>query len=154
MPAWIAAGLIAVMLSGCGERPPVQIDVPRGTQTEKPIQVQVQTEAQTEAQSEIKVQRVTEKAVEKETEAVTEAVETETEVRLITSVDYRSKDQSIQITLPDNTWKVIQDADARRVFQSGNAAIISISHEDTPSGMKGLNLVTSSEELEASLLSQ
>ena len=78
-----AAAAAALSLSGCGQR---VID-------------------QTEARSE-----------EKTTEAVTEAVVPVTEAetqpqteppKLITSVDYTSKDGSIKITFPDNTACIV-----------------------------------------------
>ena len=113
-------------LTGCGQRPPAP----------------GQTEAQTETE------RVTEAPP---VEIITEK-ETETEApKLITSVDYTSKDGSIKITLPDNTWKVTQDADEMRVFQSGNAAIINIVHANTETAMNNLSVMKTEEELKASL---
>ncbi len=125
-----AAAAAALSLSGCGQR---VID-------------------QTEAKSEEKTtEAVTEAAVmvtEAETQAQTEPP------KLITSVDYTSKDGSIKITLPDNTWKVTQDADEMRVFQSGNDAIINIVHADNQTAMKSLTVMTTKEDLDASLKKQ
>lgn len=132
----LAAGLAvsAVMigsLSGCGQRPTTKV-------TEK------QTEAATE--TEVLTERVTEKATEKEKESETQ--------KLITSVDYTSKDGSVKITLPDNTWKVTQDADEMRVFQSGNAAIINIVHANTQTALNNLSFMQSEEALKESLTKQ
>ena len=131
---------MAVTLSGCGQR-----EMPGQTETEK------QTEAQTAAPvliTETEKETHTEKATEKVTEK-----ETETQ-KLITSVDYTSKDGSIKITLPDNTWKVTQDADEMRVFQSQDAAIINIVHATTPTTMKSLTVMTSENDLKESLTKQ
>ncbi len=117
-------------LSGCGQR------VTQETETEK---------KQTEAPVVVMTEAVTEK----------QEVQTETETqKLITSVDYTSKDSTVKITLPDNTWKVTQDADEMRVFQSGNAAIINIVHASTETAMKNLSVQTSEEDLKASLSQQ
>ncbi len=123
-----AAAAITWSLSGCGQRP----------------EPQSETSAQTEKHTEAAKEPVTEKVLE--TEAETQ--------KLITSVDYTSKDGSVKITLPDNTWKVTQDADEMRVFQSGNAAIINIVHAATESAMKNLSVMTSQEELEEGLTKQ
>ena len=122
--------LAAVLcLSGCGQR------------------VQEETETETKSRE---TQPATESVIlstEPETEAPTESVPQ----KLITSVDYTSKDGSVKITLPDNTWKVTQDADEMRVFQSGNDAIINIVHADNQTAMKSLTVMTSREDLEDSL---
>ena len=93
---------------------------------------------------------------EKVTEAPAEdAPETESETqKLITSVDYTSKDGTIKITLPDNTWKVTQDADEMRVFSSGSAAMINIVHAGTESAMNNLSIMKTEEDLKASLTRQ
>ncbi len=119
------SAVLAWTLSGCGQR--VE-----------------ETEAQTAAQTETTAQTETEKPLEIETEAQ----------KLITSVDYTSKDSSIKITLPDNTWKVTQDADEMRVFQSGSAAIINIVHASTETAMKNLSVQRTEEDLDASLQKQ
>ena len=110
-------------LAGCGKRPSHE------TETETETETEVATEAPTES--------------EKETEPET--------IKLITSVDYTSKDGSVKITLPDNTWKVTQDADEMRVFQSGNAAIINIVHANTQTAMNNLSVMKTEDELKASL---
>ena len=125
-----ACAAAALSLSGCGQR---VLD-----QTEAKIEVKT-TEAVTEA-----VVPVTEAETQPQTEPP----------KLITSVDYTSKDGSVKITLPDNTWKVTQDADEMRVFQSGNDAIINIVHADNQTAMKSLNVMTSKEDLDASLKKQ
>ena len=133
----LIAAAAALCLSGCGQRVQEQTE----TETEKKKEPEVVTEAMTER-------------VMLSTEAETEApVKTEPQ-KLITSVDYTSKDGSVKITLPDNTWKVTQDADEMRVFQSGNDAIINIVHADTQTAMKSLTVMTAREELEASLVKQ
>ncbi len=82
-------------------------------------------------------------------------VETEPETqKLITSVDYTSKDGTVRITLPDNTWKVTQDADEMRVFSSGNDAMINIVHASTESAMKTLSIQTNEDDLKAALTKQ
>lgn len=130
--------LAAVMggLSGCGQRV-----------TDNPQPVQVQTETQT---------KVTEAVTETETKKETETQkETETEPpKRVTDVDYTSKDGTIKITLPDNTWKIGQDADEMRVFQSGKDAMINIVHANTESAMSSLNVMTTQRDLEASLTEQ
>lgn len=126
----VACAAAALSLSGCGQR---VID-----QTEAKIEVKT-TEAVTEAAVPV---------TEAETQPQTEPP------KLITSVDYTSKDGSVKITLPDNTWKVTQDADEMRVFQSGNDAIINIVHADNQTAMKSLNVMTSKEDLDASLKKQ
>ena len=102
---------------------------------------------------------VRESETERQTQAQTVAVvvesETETEVpKLITSVEYTSKDGTVKITLPDNTWKVTQDADEMRVFSSGSDAMINIVHASTDSAMKTLSVQTTEEDLKAALTKQ
>ena len=138
-----AVAMITVMafsLTGCGER----ADQP--TQQSPPV-------AQTEAATEQEITEAVTEEPETKPEVLTEEPESETQ-KLITSVDYTSKDGSVKITLPDNTWKVTQDADEMRVFQSGNAAIINIIHADTETSMKNLPVYKSEEELKASLSGQ
>lgn len=122
-----AVSVLACSLSGCGKR---KDELTRVTETE------------TEAVTEKVTERVTEKAKESETQ------------KLITSVDYTSKDGTVKITLPDNTWKVTQDADEMRVFSSGNAAMINITHASTEAAMNNLNVMTTEENLKASLTKQ
>ncbi len=117
------SAVIIANMTGCGQRPPAQTE----------------TQAQTETERVTEKTPVTEKASESETQ------------KLITSVDYTSKDGSVKITLPDNTWKVTQDADEMRVFQSGNAAIINIVHANTETAMNNLSVMKSEDELKASL---
>ena len=121
------SAVIIASMTGCGQRQPSQTE----TQTQ-----QTETELLTE----------TPVLTEKETEPETQ--------KLITSVDYTSKDGSVRITLPDNTWKVTQDADEMRVFQSGNAAIINIVHANTETAMNNLSVMKTEEELKASLNGQ
>ena len=131
---------MAFVLGGCGQR-----EVPGQKESEK--QTETQTAAPvliTETEKETQTEKPTEKVTEKETETQ----------KLITSVDYTSKDGSIKITLPDNTWKVTQDADEMRVFQSQDAAIINIVHAVTPTTMKSLTVMTSENELKESLTKQ
>ena len=121
-------------LSGCGQR----INT---------VQTETETESETQAkQTETTAPPVTEKETETEVQSETQ--------KLITSVDYTSKDGSVKITLPDNTWKVTQDADEMRVFQSGNAAIINIVHANTDTALKNLSVLTSQQALDESLKSQ
>lgn len=117
-----------IALSGCGRL--------RG-QTATVETAQLETQAET-----IPVVRVTE--TEKESE----------KPKLITSVEYTSKDGTVKITLPDNTWKVTQDADEMRVFASGDDAMINITHASTESAMKTLSIQTSKESLESTLTKQ
>jgi len=132
------AGILAILtvmafsLTGCGERPNT---IP-----------EVSTEKSGAAQTEKITEKATENAVEAETESETP--------KLITSVDYTSKDGSVKITLPDNTWKVTQDADEMRVFQSGNAAIVNIIHANTETSLKNLSVYKSEDELRQSLTGQ
>ena len=74
--------------------------------------------------------------------------------QLIQSVDYTSKDGSIKITLPDNTWKVTQDVDEMRVFKSDPDATINIVHADNETTIKNQNICTGKEELETWLSEQ
>lgn len=138
-----AALAFAVILSGCGQR--IETVTPASVET-----VQATDASVTEAAAEKLTEAATEAAAEEETEAVTER---QTE-KLITSVDYTSKDGSIKITLPDNTWKVTQDTDEMRVFQTGNAAMINIVHATTQTAMSGLTVMTTEDELKESLDSQ
>ena len=131
LPAVLIASFI---LNGCGQR------VDNTNSTDKTTETTAQT---TTAQTE----QVTEAAAA-ETESVTETE------NLITSVDYTSKDGSIKITLPDNTWKVTQDTDEMRVFQSGNKAIINIQHATTDTAMQSLKVYTSEDDLKENLDSQ
>ena len=125
----------AVMLSGCGK---ARIGGSTGS---------ADSENTAASSEQTKVVRV---IIESETEAET-TPETQ---RLITSVDYTSKDGTVKITLPDNTWKVTQDADEMRVFSSGNDAMINIVHASTEAAMKTLTVQTTKENLQAALLSQ
>jgi len=123
-----AAAAVIWLLGGCGQRPD-------SSDTEQRTQTESQADTNT-----------TEAATESEKQAETQ--------ELITSVDYMSKDGTIKITLPDNTWKVTQDADEMRVFQSGEAAIINIAHNSTETALKNQSVMTSEDELDASLSSQ
>ncbi|MDD6440325.1 MAG: SH3 domain-containing protein [Lachnospiraceae bacterium] len=125
----------AVMLSGCGK---ARIGGSTGS---------ADSEKTAASSEQAKVVRV---IIESETEAET-TPETQ---KLITSVDYTSKDGTVKITLPDNTWKVTQDADEMRVFSSGNDAMINIVHASTEAAMKTLTVQTTKENLQAALLSQ
>ena len=121
-------------LTGCGQR----INT---------VQTETETESETqEKQTEAPAPPATEKTTETEMQSETQ--------KLITSVDYTSKDGTVKITLPDNTWKVTQDADEMRMFQSGNAAIINIVHANTDTAMKNLSVMTSENALDESLKSQ
>lgn len=120
-----ALTVMTVSLSGCGKRLTTE-------ETEREIQTETATEQVTESETE---------------------TESETQ-KLITSVDYTSKDGTVKITLPDNTWKVTQDADEMRVFSSGSAAMINIVHASTASAMKNLSVMTSEEDLKTSLTKQ
>lgn len=123
-----AVSVLSLVLAGCGKR---KSDV-----------ITPETESETQAVT--------------ETEAPTEKLtETESETqKLIKSVDYTSKDGTIKITLPDNTWKVTQDADEMRVFSSGNAAMINITHASTEAALQNLSVMTTEENLKASLTKQ
>ena len=123
------AAVISAAASGCG--------ISRGG-----------SEVVVESETEAKTQPATPAAVVVESE-------TETEMpKLITSVEYTSKDGTVKITLPDNTWKVTQDADEMRVFSSGSDAMINIVHASTDSAMKTLSVQTTREDLEAALTKQ
>lgn len=100
---------------------------------QKPAQTETETQSETETESES---------------------ETQSETELETDVAYTSQDKSIRITMPDNTWKVTQDADEMRVFSSGAAAMISIVHADSESEMKNLSVVKSEDDLKDSLTKQ
>ena len=95
----------------------------------------------------------TEKQTEKQTAPESES-ETESETDLKTEIAYTSQDKSIQITLPDGTWKVTQDADEMRVFSSGSAAMINIVHASDPTKMKNLSVSESEDDLKESLTKQ
>ena len=123
---------VAVSLAGCGE------DRGSSPETVKESETQPQTQPQTSAPVVVKE--------EKETESETQ--------KLITSVEYTSKDGTVKITLPDNTWKVTQDADEMRVFSSGSDAMINIVHASTESAMKTLSIQKTEEELDAALTKQ
>ena len=71
-----------------------------------------ETETQTQSETQIKKETETESETQSETE-------TETETELKTDIAYTSQDKSVQIKLPDSTWKVTQDADEMSVFSSG-----------------------------------
>ncbi len=130
LPAVLITSLI---LAGCGQRADNTVTTSRTTETQP---------------------QTTTAAAVRETEAVTEKeTVTETE-KLITSVDYTSKDGSVKITLPDNTWKVTQDTDEMRVFQSGSKAIINIQHATTAAAMQSLKVSTSEDSLKRDLDSQ
>lgn len=137
MALLLAAGAaIAGCVSGCGQREG------SGTAVPAPV-VETHTEiVQTEALAETEPE--TRKVIVRETEPP----------KLVTSVDYTSKDGTIKITLPDNTWKIGQDADEMRVFQSGKDAMINIVHANTETAMSSLNVMRSQQELEESLTSQ
>ncbi len=95
-----------------------------------------------------------ESETEQKTEKITEApTETESETEPQKDIAFKSGDGSIQITLPDSTWKVTQDADEMRVFSSG-AAMISITHATTESQMKNLSVAESEDALKESLTKQ
>ena len=129
--------VLAGMLSGCGQKVGQE---ETQTQPTNPV-TEVQTEAKTEAVTEV-VQTETE--TEEETEAP----------QLIQSVDYTSKDGSIKITLPDNTWKVTQDVDEMRVFKSDPDATINIVHADNETTIKNQNICSSKEFLDTWLSEQ
>ena len=122
----------AACLAGCGQG--------RGTSPE--TVKESETQAQTQPQTSAPVVKVEEKETESETQ------------KLITSVEYTSKDGTVKITLPDNTWKVTQDADEMRVFSSGSDAMINIVHASTESAMKTLSIQKTEAELETALTRQ
>ncbi len=136
MALLLAAGTaIAASVSGCGQREGTQTAIP-APGPEQPQMVQTEMLVETEP--------ATEKITVRETEAP----------KLVTSVDYTSKDGTIKITLPDNTWKIGQDADEMRVFQSGKDAMINIVHANTETAMSSLNVMKTQQELEDSLTTQ
>ena len=122
----------AAALTGCGR-----------TRTGTEVVVQ---ESETEARVSANTPATQEEVKESETEPET--------VKLITSVEYTSKDGTVKITLPDNTWKVTQDADEMRVFSSGSEAMINIVHASTDSAMKTLSIQKTEEDLKAALTRQ
>ena len=134
----VLAAAAAVCLAGCGKDRGVS---PESTKESEPQQqVQQQTQPQTSAPE----PRIEEKVTESESETQ----------KLITSVEYTSKDGTVKITLPDNTWKVTQDADEMRVFSSGSDAMINIVHASTESAMKTLSIQRTKEELDTALTKQ
>lgn len=125
------AAAVSVMAAGCGRI--------RGSGDVTVRESETETQAQTQTAA----------------PAVQPESETETEMpKLITSVEYTSKDGTVKITLPDNTWKVTQDADEMRVFSSASDAMINIVHASTDSAMKTLSVQTTREDLEAALTKQ
>ncbi len=137
---WIRTMIIAaaaVCMVGCGK------SRENGQNTSK--ESEPATNAQTETQVKPEVKKI-EPQTQHETESETQ--------KLITSVEYTSKDGTVKITLPDNTWKVTQDADEMRVFSSGSDAMINIVHASTESAMKTLSIQKSKEDLEAALTKQ
>ena len=141
----VAAVCLIWSLTGCGQR------VDNAVQSEAPPVSASSENTTPETQAAVPVTEKTTEAAPAQSEK--KEAESETQ-KLITSVDYTSKDGSVKITLPDNTWKVTQDADEMRVFQSGNDAIVNIVHADTPTAMTNLNVSTSEQELEESLSRQ
>ncbi len=136
---WVRMMLItaaAIGMVGCGQS--------RGTGQETAKESEPATQVQTQAQTQTSTPET--KAEKKETESETQ--------KLITSVEYTSKDGTVKITLPDNTWKVTQDADEMRVFSSGSDAMINIVHASTESAMKTLSIQTTKEALDAALTKQ
>lgn len=138
---WAAAACAAAVslpLTGCGtQRGSVQTVV-----SETPAAQQESTAVQTNAVTEARSEAATEAQSEPETKQV------------ITSVEYTSTDGTVRIILPDNNWKVTQDADEMRVFSSGDEAMINIVHASTEASMKTLSLQTSRADLEAALTEQ
>ena len=124
-----AVSVLTFSLSGCGERL-------GGNEPETQSETQTETVPVTETESE----------TETETESETQ--------ELITSVDYTSKDGTVKITLPDNTWRVTQDTDEMRSFSSGSDAMIYIVHASTQTEMNNLTLQTTEENLTTSLTQQ
>ena len=122
-------------------------------QTEDPV---ISPQRESEAETEEKTPQQTEKTAETETEKAAEkpADRQQDAQTIIKAVDYTSKDSTVKITLPDNSWKVTLDTDANRVFQSENVAMITIEHASTEATMKALTLMTSQSDLEAALLKQ
>ena len=113
------------------------------SQLKKPQETETQTQSETQ----------TKKETETESETQSET-ETETETELKTDIAYTSQDKSVQITLPDSTWKVTQDADEMRVFSSGSAAMINIVHAADDTQMKNISVYESEETLTESLTKQ
>ncbi len=128
----------AVCMAGCGKSREA------GQETMQESEPQTKVEAQTQASTPetTKLIRLTEHETESETQ------------KLITSVEYTSKDGTVKITLPDNTWKVTQDADEMRVFSSGSDAMINIVHASTESAMKTLSIQKTKDDLESALTKQ
>ncbi len=134
---WIHIVLIvaaAIWMTGCGQD--------RSVSTQEQAQ-ESETQAREEKQTNAPV---VQSRQESESESETQ--------KLITSVEYTSKDGTIKITLPDNTWKVTQDADEMRVFSSGSDAMINIVHASTESAMKTLSIQKTEEELDQALTRQ
>jgi uncharacterized protein YgiM (DUF1202 family) len=134
---WIRIALIlaaAVWMTGCGQGRST------GPQTVQESETQAKEQKQTEASSAVS------KALNSEGESETQ--------KLITSVEYTSKDGTVKITLPDNTWKVTQDADEMRVFSSGSDAMINIVHASTESAMKTLSIQKTEQDLNQALTKQ
>lgn len=102
-----------------------------------------------ETESETDSEKLTESEAQTESES-----ETEPQTELKTDIAYTSQDKSIKITLPDSTWKITQDADEMRVFQSGSAAMISIVHASNESQMRSLSVSESKEALTETLTKQ
>lgn len=130
---WIPVAMIlaaVVWMTGCGQN--------RSANPEAVPESETQAKEQTAAP----VVRVTDQESESETQ------------KLITSVEYTSKDGTVKITLPDNTWKVTQDADEMRVFSSGSDAMINIVHASTESAMKTLSIQKTREDLDQALTRQ
>lgn len=139
---WIPVTLLfaaVICLGGCGQSRTTEQETVK--ESEPQTQAQPQTQKQ-EPQTSADVVRVEEKETESEAQ------------KLITSVEYTSKDGTVKITLPDNTWKVTQDADEMRVFSSGSDAMINVVHASTDSAMKTLSIQKTREELEAALTKQ
>lgn len=109
------------------------------------------TEKQTESVSEKQAETQPEKRIEVQPETV---AETETETELQTDIAYISQDKSIEITLPDSTWAVSQDADEMRVFRSSADAMINIVHAKDASSMRQVTVFKSKEELQDNLVKQ
>jgi len=109
------------------------------SQLKKPQETETQTQSETETKKETESETVT---------------ETESETELQTDIAYTSQDKSVQITLPDSTWKVTQDADEMRVFSSGSAAMINIVHAANDTQMKNISVYESEDALKESLTKQ
>ncbi len=138
---WIRIMLItaaAVCMAGCGK----SRETGQETLKESEPETKVEAQTQTSTPETTKLIRLTEHETESETQ------------KLITSVEYTSKDGTVKITLPDNTWKVTQDADEMRVFSSGSDAMINIVHASTESAMKTLSIQKTKDDLESALTKQ